>query len=460
VHERDREIDRSPDPDPDLGDPAGEDPDDDHCESRGAQRDEGKPGRLARRPTRVHPSQGEDGGHQEDKARMVQTESPADPERREQWDGNERECGQTVRERRRNGREERRSGDGGGGPDEEQPMGSELREQAASRRARKQHQSGLNQAQPPKVGVAGKTHDSLFTTAETSGVRLAAMGLAQEVAVVGAGTMGAGIARVFADAGASVRLCARRESSLEAARTRLGETTTHVQLTTSGDEALRGAELVIETIVEEVQAKRTLLAQAEELALPEAILTTNTSSLRLAALAGELRNPQRFAGLHWLNPPELVEVVEVVGGEHTAPETLETLSSWMEELGKAPVVVRRDTPGFVVNRLQYALLREAYALVDAGVCSFADVDRAVTYGLGARWAAIGPFETMDLAGLDVHSAVAENLWPELANTTEPSPAISEALESGHGLRADNSPQARAALRERRDRVLRALRDLR
>jgi 3-hydroxybutyryl-CoA dehydrogenase len=286
------------------------------------------------------------------------------------------------------------------------------------------------------------------------------MALPQEVAVVGAGTMGAGIARVFADAGASVRLCARRQSSLEAARARLDESAKQVLLTTSADEALQGAELVIETIVEEVKAKRALLAQAEELAWPEAILTTNTSSLRLAALAGKLGNPRRFAGLHWLNPPELVEVVEVVGGEHTAPETLETLSSWMEELGKAPVIVRRDTPGFVVNRLQYALLREAYSLVDAGVCSFADVDRAVTHGLGARWAAIGPFETMDLAGLDVHSAVAENLWPELANTTVPSPAIAEALESGHGLRGDNSPEAQAALRERRDRVLRALHDLR
>jgi 3-hydroxybutyryl-CoA dehydrogenase len=284
--------------------------------------------------------------------------------------------------------------------------------------------------------------------------------LPREVAVIGAGTMGAGIARVFADAGSAVRLGARRESSLEAARDRLGQAESRVHATTSLEDALTGAELVVETIVEEVKAKRALLAQAEELAMPEAILTTNTSSLRLAALADELRNPQRFAGLHWLNPPELVEVVEVVGAEHTAPETLETLSSWMEELGKAPVVVQRDTPGFVVNRLQYALLREAYALVDAGVCSFAAIDRAVTHGLGARWAAIGPFETMDLAGLEVHSAVAENLWPELANTTEPSLAIAQALESGHGLRGDNSPEARAALQERRDRVLRALRDLR
>ena len=286
------------------------------------------------------------------------------------------------------------------------------------------------------------------------------MELPQDVAVVGAGTMGAGIARVFADASASVRLCARRESSLEVARGRLGDAAASVTLTTSVNEAVAGVDFVVETIVEEVEAKRAVLTLAEELASPEAILTTNTSSLPLAALGGGLERPERFAGLHWFNPPELVELVEIVGGEGTAPETLETLAGWMEQLGKAPVVVRRDVPGFVANRLQYALLREAYALVDTGVCSFADVDRAVTHGLGARWAAIGPFETMDLAGLDVHSAVAENLWPELANTTDPSTAITEALESGHGLRGDNSPEARAALRERRDRVLRALRDLR
>jgi 3-hydroxybutyryl-CoA dehydrogenase len=292
------------------------------------------------------------------------------------------------------------------------------------------------------------------------------MNLPREVAVVGAGTMGAGIARVFADAGVSVRLCARRESSLEAARTRLGERAAQVRLTTDSDEALDGADLVIETIVEEADAKRAVLARAEELA-PTAILTTNTSSLRLAALAEGLRRPGRFAGLHWLNPPELVELVEVVGGERTASETLEVLASWMDQLGKAPVVVRCDVPGFVANRLQYALLREAYALVDAGVCSFADVDRTLTHGLGARWAAIGPFETMDLAGLDVHAAVAANLWPELANGTEPSPSIARAVEtgalgvkSGRGLLGEYPPAAAAALVDRRERLLRGVRELR
>jgi 3-hydroxybutyryl-CoA dehydrogenase len=291
--------------------------------------------------------------------------------------------------------------------------------------------------------------------------------LPQNVAVVGAGTMGAGIARVFAEAGASVRLCARRESSLDPARPRLGEAAERVRLTTSVDDALDGAELVVETILEAAEPKRAILAQAEERASPEAILTTNTSSLPLAALTGALRRPERFAGLHWFNPPELVELVEVVGGEHTAPGTLDVLVDWARQLGKAPVVVRRDVPGFVANRLQYALLREAYALVDSGVCSFADVDRAVTHGLGPRWAAIGPFETMDLAGLHVHAAVAANLWPELSRGIEPSPAIRHALEtgalgveSGRGLRGEYEPADADALVERRDRVLRGLPGLR
>jgi 3-hydroxybutyryl-CoA dehydrogenase len=279
--------------------------------------------------------------------------------------------------------------------------------------------------------------------------------LPREVAVIGAGTMGAGIARIFAAGGASVRLMARREASLDSARERLGET--DMRLTTSLDEALTGADLVVETIVEQVDPKREVLTRAEELAAAEALVTTNTSSLPLAAFEGALSRPERFAGLHFLNPPELVEVVEIVGGEDTAPETLETLAGWMEELGKAPVVVRRDIPGFVVNRLQYALLREAYSLVDSGVCSFADVDRAVTQGLGARWAAIGPFETMDLAGLDVHAAVAANLWPELANTTEPSETIAKTLERGGSLRGDTAPDV---LKARRDRVLRGLKTLR
>ena len=295
--------------------------------------------------------------------------------------------------------------------------------------------------------------------------------LPAEVAVVGAGTMGAGLAALFADAGSRVRLAARRRASLDAAERRIEEIAPGagglVTTTTTIDDALAGAGLVVETIAEQLEPKAELLVAAERLAAPRAILVSNTSSLSLEALAGPLRFPERFAGLHFFNPPELVELVEVVGTSRTDTEVVATLVRWMERLGKAPVVVRRDLPGFVANRLQYAVLREAYALVDGGVCSYEDVDRVITRGLGARWAAIGPFEAMDLAGLDVHLAVARNLYPELANGTETPTHLVRLVEdgalgckNGRGLRGDYGPEAIEELVGRRTRVLRGLKALR
>ena len=171
---------------------------------------------------------------------------------------------------------------------------------------------------------------------------------------MGAGTMGAGIARVFAEAGCSVRLTARRQSSLDAARKRVGGG--NVLFTTSLEEAAEGAELVVETIAEDVEAKRDVLGRSEGQTAREAILTTNTSSLRLEPLASGLERPDRFAGLHFLNPPELVDAVEIVGTEQTAPETLDTLSTWMRELGKTPVV-RAPPRGLRTRRRGRLLVR-------------------------------------------------------------------------------------------------------
>ena len=288
--------------------------------------------------------------------------------------------------------------------------------------------------------------------------------------------MGAGIAGVFAVAGADVTVAARRTSSLEAAEKRaagivagLGDAAASARLTFTTDlpAALDGAGLVVETIDEQVEPKRAVLGLAEAHAAPDAILTSNTSSLSLGELASGLARPGRFAGFHWLNPPELVELVEVVGTDVTEPGVLETLRLWTEALGKAPVVVRRDVPGFVVNRLQYALLREAFALVQSGVCGYEDVDSALTRGLGARWAAVGPYETMDLGGLDVFRTVAGNLLPELSTATEPPEFLHEAVErgalgakSGEGLRGRYDSAAIEKLAARRERILRALPGLR
>ncbi len=297
--------------------------------------------------------------------------------------------------------------------------------------------------------------------------------------------MGGGIALSFALAGCSVRLMARRKTSLETARRRIDASLEllvghewatpdeaeaapgRILAMTALEEAVAGAELVVETISEDLEAKREVLVRAERAAGPETILATDTSSIAVDELAAPLAWPERFAGFHWFNPPELVELIEVVSGERTAPDTAAALVDWAEALGKVPVHVRRDVPGFVANRLQYALVREAYALVEADVCSHEEVDRAVRAGLGARWAAIGPFETFDLAGLDVHLEVARRLFPELADAAEPPASLCELVaqgalgcKSGRGLRGEYTEEDVRALRKRRASVLLALAALR
>jgi 3-hydroxybutyryl-CoA dehydrogenase len=298
------------------------------------------------------------------------------------------------------------------------------------------------------------------------------------VAVVGAGTMGAGIALAFAARGSEVRLTARREESLERARRRIerslelltesgsvgagGAEGVHSRLatTTSLSDAVRGASLVVESIPERLQNKQRLLAAVEELAPQDAVLATDTSSLSIDSLASGLERPERFAGLHWFNPPEFVELVEVVSGSATSEQVAAALVDWARAIGKTVVHVRRDVPGFVANRLQYALLRESFALVAAGACSYEDIDDAVKAGLGARWAAVGPIESMDLAGLDVHLAVAERLFPELARGSEPAPQVVDLVragalgcKTGRGLHGSYEPAAVDGLVRRRDRLL-------
>ena len=311
----------------------------------------------------------------------------------------------------------------------------------------------------------------------------------ERIVVIGAGTMGARIALFFARAGLAVCLVSRRQETLEAAaRTILSvlteaplpangsaprrpargagqpeEILSRIRLTTDASADLGAADLVVETIREDPGDKIALLGQIGSLVRPDAMVTTNTSSLDLATLAEAVPHPERFAGLHWFNPADLVELVEVVPAPATAPGVVETLRAWLAELGKAPVVARRAVPGFVANRLQYALLREAYALVAAGVCTLADADLAVVAGLGPRWAAIGPFQSMDIAGLDVHLAVARALFPDLATGAVPPDLLPGLVDAGHlgvksgrGLLGEYPPARQESLARMRDAMLRVI----
>jgi 3-hydroxybutyryl-CoA dehydrogenase len=275
--------------------------------------------------------------------------------------------------------------------------------------------------------------------------------------VVGGGVMGAGIAARLGAGGVDTTVLVRRAEVAEWTGDEIRRRGGRAQVVTEAEPPFA---LAVESIAEELDVKRDLLARTEPLLTPDGILATNTSSLSVSALAEGLAHPERFAGWHWFNPAELVPLVEVVGGARTARETIERLLALSTALGKQPVAVRRDVPGFVANRLQYALIREAYALVEEGVCDVEDVDRAVVHGLGARWAAIGPFASMDAAGLQVHEAAAARLFPELSNATDVPRLLRElrttgatGMRGGRGLRGTYSPTAAGQLAARRDATL-------
>jgi 3-hydroxybutyryl-CoA dehydrogenase len=221
--------------------------------------------------------------------------------------------------------------------------------------------------------------------------------------------------------------------------------------------------LIFEAVAERLEDKRAVLAAAEQSLAVGGVLATTTSSLPLAQLASALTAPERFAGWHFFHPADLMALVEIIPGARTDPGVLQLLQSWSEQLDRRPILLRRDVPGFVANRLQYALLREAYSLVEADICGLADVDVAVTAGLGARWAALGPFETMDLAGLEVHTAVAAALFPLLSDAAElPAELVrlradgAGGARAGRGLLGDYPPERVRELETRRDETLIAL----
>ena len=148
---------------------------------------------------------------------------------------------------------------------------------------------------------------------------------------------------------------------------------------------------------------------------PDAILATNTSSLRIADIAAALTRPERFAGLHFLKPGHLTAVVEVVPGPATDAAVVADLGARAEAMGKAPLVVRADVPGFIWNRIQFAVLRECLHMLEAGVADAADIDAAVSDGLAPRWMAAGPLATADLGGLEVFATISAQLFPHLAD---------------------------------------------
>lgn len=270
----------------------------------------------------------------------------------------------------------------------------------------------------------------------------------EQVAVIGAGTMGAVIAGEMARVGCRVRLMDLDDARIAKGLERLREAQEaligagllkprdaagalkRIEGVTDVASACRDADLLVEAASEKLDLKRTLFKQFDRLCPKHAVLATNTSGLSITRIASATQRPAKVVGMHFWNPPHLIPLVEVIKGKRTSDVTARLMLDMVRRIGKRPVLVRRDVPGFIGNRLQFAVMREALHLVETGVASPEDVDTAMSAGPGLRWGVIGPLQTADLGGLDVFHAISSYLFADLADRKTASPDLAKRVKQG------------------------------
>ncbi|MBV9564572.1 MAG: NAD(P)-binding domain-containing protein [Bradyrhizobium sp.] len=298
--------------------------------------------------------------------------------------------------------------------------------------------------------------------------------MTERIAIIGGGLMGHGIALVFACAGHQVRITdavsEARAHIRKRIETTLGElgrdrkAVEKVQVVDTLKACVADADVVIEAAPENLELKQQIFAEVEQAAPSGAILASNTSVITIGQIMSPVKDKSRALGTHWWNPPYLVPLVEVVRTSDVSEATVAGMVELLRRVGKSPVEVRKDVPGFVGNRLQHALWREAIALVAEGVCDAKTVDEVVKSSFGARLAVLGPIENADLVGVDLTRAIHSYILPSLDRATEPSPYLDRLIgeerlgfKSGRGFR-DWPAEAQAALRAQVTRHLKTMFD--
>ena len=295
------------------------------------------------------------------------------------------------------------------------------------------------------------------------------MSMKKTTVVIGGGTMGADIALTLARAGHPTHLVepdpACRGSlpgRLAAGLAKLGcpQGLERIALNAAlGEVPWARVDAVIEAIPEDLALKRRVFAELVRLAPPRALLTSNSSALPISAIGEGLATRERMFGLHYFMPAHSVPLVEVVCSDASDAARADELCAFMRTTGKVPVKVRKDVPGFLANRLQHALCREAFAMIDAGIVTPEEVDLAVRFSFGFRYLAVGPMLQRDHAGLDVHCAAAATIYPSLCNDAEPAEVLRRHVADGHlGIKAgrglfDWTPEKIAAEKRRYDTLL-------
>ena len=266
----------------------------------------------------------------------------------------------------------------------------------------------------------------------------------QQVAVIGAGLMGHGIALTFARANQTVTLYDPSSEMLETAPARIAESLKllgegdvviakalqKVALSNSLGEAVETARFVFEAAPEKLELKQSIFADIEANCPSDAVLASNTSVIQISKIMTGLSGRHRAVGTHWWNPPHMIPLVEVVKTEWTDPDVAQSMFELLADAGKTPAMVEKDVPGFIGNRLQHALWREAISLVENGICSAETVDNVVKASFGRRLAVLGPLENADLVGIELTQDIHAQVLSDLETTPDPSPYLQKLRDEG------------------------------
>jgi 3-hydroxybutyryl-CoA dehydrogenase len=297
------------------------------------------------------------------------------------------------------------------------------------------------------------------------------------LAIVGAGLMGHGIAQEFALAGYEVHIHDITEGKLQKAikniqanlkmLIEIGTVTQkqaesvmkNIHPSTELKDIVVEVDVVIEAVLENLELKQEIFQKLDQLCPKHTILASNTSTLMPNMLASTTQRPDKVLVTHYFNPPYLLPLVEIVRHKETSDETVTTIYDLLTRVGKSPVIVQKEVPGFVGNRLQYALFREALSIVEQGIATPQDVDTIVKTGFGRRYAAAGPFEIWELAGWDLILAATQYILPDLESSTGMSPVLKDKVETGDlGVKTgkgfyDWTPESAEALKQKIGQIL-------
>lgn len=268
----------------------------------------------------------------------------------------------------------------------------------------------------------------------------------KKIGIAGAGTMGSGIAQIFAAKGCKVVVTDLGETDFEKSRRLVGlfnanlveegllteDATKNIldNISYSTDKnVFSDADVIIEAIIEKMEIKQAFWKEVEQIARNNAFFATNTSGLSINEMCSKMKNKKRFIGMHFWNPPHIIPLVELIRADGTADETVDELKELVYAIDKEPVIVQKDAPGFIGNRLQFAVFREALHIVEEGIAGVDDVDRAMRYGPGFRYPVIGPFQTADLGGLDTFYFISSYLFASLSDMKVPSITLKNLMET-------------------------------